>query len=431
MHTVVVGLGYGDESKGGTVDWLCATRPVHTVIRCGGAQALHHVISPTGVPHGFAQFGSGTFHGSRTHLSKFMMVDPLRLAHEELALRKHGVTNAYDLLSIHAECLLTTPYHSIANKLRELQRGEARHGSCGVGIGETVTYNERFPLVAPHWCDASTPVRLRKQLIEMRNWLFEEFGSLPHAWRPLVGFPDVDELVDAYSAMFARIGYVNDDHLPAVLASQPCVFEGNQGVLLDEWHGFHPHTTWLTTTTELHNQLLDGAEATRLGVLRTYTTRHGHGPLVTENEHILSHVPEAHNQTGEFMGAFRVGAFDAVAHRYAIDVCGDIDGLVMTHCDRRIPFREVCTGYEIDGLAVDRLDVHHDHDLMRQGELTERLFKATPVYTSFANDTGTFAYDAGTLPWIRGIEDILSVPVVARSHGPRWQDKEAWPDGSP
>jgi hypothetical protein len=26
------------------------------------------------------------------------------------------------------------------------------------------------------------------------------------------------------------------------------VFEGAQGVLLDEWRGFHPHTTWSTCT---------------------------------------------------------------------------------------------------------------------------------------------------------------------------------------
>ena len=26
------------------------------------------------------------------------------------------------------------------------------------------------------------------------------------------------------------------------------IFEGAQGVLLDEWHGFHPYTTWSTTT---------------------------------------------------------------------------------------------------------------------------------------------------------------------------------------
>jgi adenylosuccinate synthase len=51
------------------------------------------------------------------------------------------------------------------------------------------------------------------------------------------------------------------------------VFEGAQGVLLDEWHGFHPYTTWSTTTFANAETLLAEADAagtgTRLGVLRT------------------------------------------------------------------------------------------------------------------------------------------------------------------
>ncbi|MEU7865088.1 adenylosuccinate synthetase, partial [Nonomuraea sp. NPDC049141] len=39
-HVAVVDLGFGDAGKGTVVDWLCATRPVHTVVRFnGGAQA--------------------------------------------------------------------------------------------------------------------------------------------------------------------------------------------------------------------------------------------------------------------------------------------------------------------------------------------------------------------------------------------------------
>ena len=65
------------------------------------------------------------------------------------------------------------------------------------------------------------------------------------------------------------------------------MFEGAQGVLLDEWHGFHPYTTWSTTTFANAETLLAEAgmagAAQRLGVLRTTTTRHGPGPLVTED----------------------------------------------------------------------------------------------------------------------------------------------------
>lgn len=63
------------------------------------------------------------------------------------------------------------------------------------------------------------------------------------------------------------------------------MFEGAQGILLDEWHGFHPYTTWSTTTFANAETLLAeaGESAIRLGVIRCYMTRHGPGPFVTED----------------------------------------------------------------------------------------------------------------------------------------------------
>lgn len=100
------------------------------------------------------------------------------------------------------------------------------------------------------------------------------------------------------------------------------MFEGAQGVLLDEWHGFHPYTTWSTTTFGNAETLLAEAAmtATRLGVVRCYLTRHGPGPLVTEDPTL--ELPDPHNGRNEWQGAFRVGHFDAVALRYAIEVAG-------------------------------------------------------------------------------------------------------------
>ena len=93
------------------------------------------------------------------------------------------------------------------------------------------------------------------------------------------------------------------------------VFEGAQGVLLDEWFGFHPHTTWSTTTFANADAVLDEAgfdgHRTRVGVLRTYFTRHGPGPLVTEDATLRPAAPEPHNADAGWQGRFRVGAFDA------------------------------------------------------------------------------------------------------------------------
>ena len=47
-----------------------------------------------------------------------------------------------------------------------------------------------------------------------------------------------------------------DGYLRRLLRTGPVVFEGAQGVLLDEWRGFHPYTTWSTTTFDNAETLL-------------------------------------------------------------------------------------------------------------------------------------------------------------------------------
>ena len=73
--------------------------------------------------------------------------------------------------------------------------------------------------------------------------------------------PDVPGVCDAYLAFAERVPLVDGGHLTRLLRAGPCVFEGAQGVLLDEWRGFHPYTTWSTTTFANAETLL--AEAGR------------------------------------------------------------------------------------------------------------------------------------------------------------------------
>lgn len=59
--------------------------------------------------------------------------------------------------------------------------------------------------------------------------------------------------------------------------------------------GFHPYTTWSTTTFGNAEALLAEAgmagAAIRLGVTRTYMTRHGPGPFVTEDPRVSCESP--------------------------------------------------------------------------------------------------------------------------------------------
>ncbi|MEV6926122.1 adenylosuccinate synthetase [Dactylosporangium sp. NPDC051485] len=384
-HVIVVDLGFGDCGKGTVVDFLCATREVHTVVRFnGGAQAAHTVVLPDGRKHTFAQFGAGSLRpGVRTHLSRFMVVDPLSLVAEADHLIALGVHDVWRRLSVDRAALISTPYHREANRAKELARGVDRHGSCGMGVGETMAYALRYPGDAPRAGDCASPAELRRKLTLLRRRLG-------------VAGPPVEACLPAYEG-FAATARLVDGFTPA----GPCVFEGAQGVLLDEWHGFHPYTTWSTTTFANAEELLGGAPAYRLGVLRTVTTRHGAGPLPTEDASLG--ITDPNNPADAWQGPFRVGHFDAPLHRYALAACGGVDGLALTHLDLGV--RAMCRSY-----VADPLRVGPPGDLPRQEAMSRALCAVEPVYAQVTD-------------WVDAVESSLGAPVVLESWGPTAADK--------
>ena len=170
-------------------------------------------------------------------------------------------------------------------------------------------------------------------------------------------------------------------------------------------------------------------ERTRIGVLRTYTTRHGPGPMVTADPSLVDKLPEPHNAGSGWQGAFRVGPLDCVATRYALAINGGVDVLALTHLDHlpRLPGL-LCTAYRDehptvvpsetfirrDGLITDicpRLRVDLDH----QERLTHHLFGCQPIFE---------AVNASPDGFVGRIEQLLQTPVGLMSFGPRAGDKQ-------
>jgi adenylosuccinate synthase len=204
-----------------------------------------------------------------------------------------------------------------------------------------------------------------------------------------------------------------------------CVFEGAQGVLLDEWFGWHPHTTWSTTTFANAAELLGGRDAVRLGVVRTYTTRHGAGPHPTEDAALAADLPEPHNGADGLQGTFRRGHFDAVAHRYAVAVAGGVDALALTHLDApgRAPELGICTAYRLpDGGSLTRIPVGTRGDLAGQERLTALLRDARPAQLRRPRTANG---------WTEEISGLLEAPVVLTSDGPRTSDARLMRQGGP
>jgi adenylosuccinate synthase len=406
---VVIDLGFGDAGKGLLTDHLVRRTGARLVVRFnGGAQAGHNVVAPDGRHHTFSQLGSGTFlDGVRTLLSRHVVVHPTALLLEAHVLESKGVAPVLPRLLISEEAPVITPYHQAANRLRELARGDARHGSCGVGFGEAVKEARERPGEAVRMGDLRSSGALQTKLArvlerertEMQQLLQETRHDPPfrREWEVFES-PEVGTVwSETATRLASQVEVVSEGAARAVIAEERvAVFEGAQGVLLDEWHGFHPFTTWSTCTAENALTLLaeaaPDARVERIGVLRAFMVRHGPGPLPSETADLASAVRE-HNQVGEWQGPVRYGWFDAVLARYALDVAEGVDVLAVTHLDvlSRLPSWKACVGYRLkeddDALAVtdpgtglvDRLRVERSRNLDRQARLTRFLLGAEPV----------------------------------------------------
>lgn len=418
---VIADLGFGDSGKGFLTDFLVRQTRASVVVRFnGGAQAGHNVVTADGRHHTFSQFGSGTFvPGVRTFLSRDVVVHPTALLREESSLRAAGVGDALDRLRISAEARVITPYHQSLGRLREIARGTARHGSCGVGVGETVAHDRERPGETLRMADTANRACLRRKLRRVREYAWEEVRRLDfsavgeeesRAELAIFHRPDALEewIVQAHS--LAALAGDETAWLPRSNESSTVVFEGAQGILLDERHGFHPYTTWSTCTTapatRLLSDLAPGADVCRIGVLRTYAVRHGPGPLPTETSE-LTNTPPEHNSFNVWQGGVRRGWFDGVCARYAVSADGGIDTLAVTHLDwlPRIARWTYCDGYRPD----IRLRPSATHSLEQQETLTAQLASARPVL----QELPAIEEDV-----IGAIERIVGKPVLIGSRGP-------------
>lgn len=345
---IVAGMAYGDEAKGATVDFLCRDLGANLVVRYnGGHQAAHNVVTPEGLHHTFSQFGSGSFIPEvRTHLSRFMLINPIAMLEEEEHLRSIGVTDLWDRTTVNQHCLVVTPYHRAFNRLEEISRGHRAHGSCGMGIGTAKRLELAGISLQAHELLDGHPYKyhVRSKLMDIKQYLFTELIKFRYtledtaeieselAW--FYGADRSDVLESFYSKWSTRVSLVPFADLKG---NHPIIFEGAQGVLLDEKHGHPDHNTWSNTTFENAQTLLDeglfNGERVKLGCWRSYFTRHGNGPFPTEVPWKPEEYPEDHNAYGRFQGNWRVGRFDMVAASKAIEVCNGIDQASISHMD--------------------------------------------------------------------------------------------------
>lgn len=317
ISSVVIGAAYGDEGKGLITDFESRRLGAETVCRFnGGAQAGHTVETKAGLRHVFGHLGAGTFAGADTYLSSKFIVNPLVLKKEYTSMSFNG---RYPLITAHPNARVTTLFDMALNALVELKRGNSRNGSCGLGINETVTRHEKFSLTISdivYFKGAALEAKLadirnnwvpfRLQQLDVIHRISSNFNpnnlDIPEPYKSILFNTDLSKMAkDLCSA--GELFNLNSNLIKTVE-----VFEGAQGLMLDEFLGDFPHVT--RSITGLPYALLAaqelGVKSIRpIYVTRTYTSRHGAGPLTGSGVETGCNIVDKTNVENEWQGAIR------------------------------------------------------------------------------------------------------------------------------
>jgi adenylosuccinate synthase len=112
------------------------------------------------------------------------------------------------------------------------------------------------------------------------------------------------------------------------------IFEGAQGILLDQDFGFFPNVTPSNTTSKNVIEII-GEDDDHLDiyyVTRSYQTRHGNGFMSNETPLLLKNNEKETNRSHEFQGNFRIGKLDIDLLNYSLEC----DSYFSKHANRHL-----------------------------------------------------------------------------------------------
>lgn len=328
---IVCGANWGDEGKGLMTDYF--SQKPNSIVVCsnGGAQRGHTVTTPDGIRHVFHHFGSGTFNHASTYLSEDFIVNPIIFKQEYDELMKLGyVPNVY----INQDCMLTTPFDMMANQIIEENRGKNKHGSCGLGIFETIKrYKAGITDVDNHIREYYLEQFEKENIILTDEWskIFLDNGIFEH-------FLDDWDFMNNHSLTISDNYFLNQfDNI---------VFEAAQGLLLDQNNTeYFPHLTPSNTGIKNSKRIIENVEwndeisIETCYVSRTYLTRHGAGKFPSEcnKRFINEYMFDKTNVPNPFQDTLRYGTLD-LGELYSrcskdIENFGDQKSIAITHCN--------------------------------------------------------------------------------------------------
>jgi adenylosuccinate synthase len=409
----VLGAQWGDEGKGKIVDHLSAKSDYvirfnggnnagHTIINNFGKFALHLVPSGIFQPKTKVIIGNG------------VIVDPEVLVTEIELLKKCGI-KLKNKLFISPRCHLIMPYHKILDSLYEAAKGKNKTGTTGRGIGPTysdkVSYNGIRIIDLMNYKSFSE--KLKVQLL-VKNKILKALGAGELKQK------DIERVLFAFREKIKPFVFESFPLIQeAVKNNKNILFEGAQGIMLDNDWGTYPFVTGSTVMTGGINAGA-GISINKInnvtGVSKAYLTRVGGGPFPTE---LLDQTGEKLRIIGGEFGATtgrprRCGWLDIELLKFACFISGFTE-LAITKLDvlDNFPEIKICTGYSLNGKKVNYYDGDSDF-----------LSNVKPIYETFKGWTkptkGITRY--ADLPkeakrYLKEIEKLTKVKIAYISTG--------------
>ncbi len=415
-NVVVVGTQWGDEGKGKIVDLL--TSQAQFVVRYQGGNNAGHTLVVGGDKFIFHLIPSGILHaGTRCCIGNGVVLDPEVFLREVDNLKARGVAVGPENLRISERTQVIMPYHQRLDVAREEQKGAAKIGTTGRGIGPC--YEDKVARRGIRVADLIDPDSLKAKLAEIlpeKNFFLEKFlGAEPFT---------LDEILSKYVPMGARLKpLVADVSVLLQEAAQQgknILFEGAQGTHLDIDHGTYPYVTSSSPVaggaatgagvgpTQLHRVL---------GIVKAYTTRVGGGPFPTEClDKIGDHLVECGVEFGSTTGRRRrCGWLDAVVLKASARLNG-LTGLAITKLDvlTSLDPVKICVAYEVDGVQRDTIPA-----TIKELERCRPVFEELPGWREDIRKVRRFEdLPPATRSYLQRVEALVGVPIQIISVGP-------------
>jgi adenylosuccinate synthase len=395
-NIVLVGTQWGDEGKGKIIDVLA--KDVHYIVRYQGGNNAGHTVWVKGSQFILHLIPSGILWPDKECvIGNGVVIDPKILLHEMDELKRRSISTK-GRLYISELAHVIFPYHRTLDRIKETQRGSARIGTTGRGIGPA--YIDKVSRTGIRMVDLLNDSvfseKLKVNVEEINRALKKYYKETPI---------DLKLLLKEYKSYAKRLRpYIKNTHLllnNAINKKQSILFEGAQGTFLDVDFGTYPFVTSSNSTaggactgTGVGPTKIDSV----IGVLKAYTTRVGEGPFPAEfDPNMSAFIREKGGEFGATTGRpRRCGWLDMVMVRHSVLVNGITD-FAVTKLDVLSGLEQIkiCVAYKYKG----------------------RLLKDFPSDISILNDVEpVYEIMPGWRENLTGIKRIADLPINTKKY---------------